>query len=163
MARLLLTTLVLFAAHRAGYAVHVWLSGRKESRRVYDRLLDTCVDGIMAAAPSALERLLRARDVARPGGRGTDPCSVEATRAERSGRSVELRLKRRGLEPQAYRGTVTLRTRGRRLGRAPFALAEGRDATRLTMRIHGGARRVVASVRTRGTRGAPVRTALRLR
>jgi hypothetical protein len=117
----------------------------------------------MAASPGALERLLRARDVARPGWRGTDPCSVEATGAERSGRSVELRLERRGLGPQAYRGTVTLRTRGRRLARTPFALAEGQDAARLTMRIRGGARRVVASVRTRGARGEPVRTALRLR
>ena len=153
----------VLATHRAGYAVQVWLSGGEESRRVYGRLLDMCVDGIMAATPGALERLLRARDVVRPGGRGTDPCAVEAARAERSGRSVELRLKRRGLGPQTYRGTVTLRTRGRRLARAPFTLSEGRDAASVTMRIHGGARRVVAEVRTRGARGEPVRTALRLR
>ncbi|MET0816931.1 MAG: glycerophosphodiester phosphodiesterase, partial [Solirubrobacteraceae bacterium] len=72
--------------HRAGYAVHVWLSDDDENARVYDRLLDMCVDGIMAARPRALERRLRARRVVRPGfRRGTDPCSVRARRATVAG------------------------------------------------------------------------------
>ena len=48
----------VLSAHRAGYAVHVWLSNDEENRRVYDRLLDMCVDGIMAA------RAARAREAA---------------------------------------------------------------------------------------------------
>src|SRR4029453_18898464 len=72
--------------HRAGYAVHVWLSDDAENARVYDRLLDMGADGIMAARPRALERRLRARRVVRPGfGRGTDPCSVRARRATAEG------------------------------------------------------------------------------
>jgi len=66
---------------RAGYAVHVWLSNDEENRRVYDRLLDMCVDRVMAARPRAFERRLRARDVVRPDGHSTDPCSVRARRA----------------------------------------------------------------------------------
>jgi glycerophosphoryl diester phosphodiesterase len=69
-------------SHRAGYAVHVWLSNDEENARVYDRLLDMCVDGIMAARPGLLERRLHKRDVVRPGGHGTDPCSVRARRAK---------------------------------------------------------------------------------
>jgi len=121
------------------------------------------VDGIMAARPGALERRLRARAVVRPGGRGTDPCTARAARAERSGDgSYEVRLERRGLGPQAHRGTVTLRTRGRR-ARAPFSLAEGQDSVSVSVPLQAGKRSVVADVRTRGARGEPVRSVLRVR
>ena len=56
--------------------MHIWLSGNEENRRVYNDILDHCVDGIMPARPKALEKVLRRRDVVRPGGEGTDPCSV---------------------------------------------------------------------------------------
>ena len=110
-------------AHRAGYAVHVWLSDDEESRRVYDRLLDMCVDGIMAARPQALRRRLLQRDVVGTAAGGTDPCSVRAVRAALERRTIAVGLERRGRGPQAYRGTVTVRARGRLLGRESFSLA----------------------------------------
>jgi glycerophosphoryl diester phosphodiesterase len=154
-------------AHRAGYAVHVWLSNDEENRRVYDRLLDMCVDGIMAAAPRALERRLRARDARR-----IDPCSVRATRATVEGQAVAVGLERRGLGPQAYEGSVRIRARGRLIGREDFSLAEGTEAggvtvslTRFGRRLLDGGGRVPVSisVRTRGARGEPVVTKVRLR
>ena len=151
-------------AHRAGYAVHVRLGS--ESRRVYDRLLDMCVDGIMAAAPKALERRLRARRV-----RTVDPCSVRARRATVEGRTVAVGLERRGLGPQAYKGTVTIRSRGRLVGREDFSLAEGTEAGGVTVALTRYGRRLVdeetrvaatISVRTRGTRGGPQVTRVRI-
>lgn len=153
-------------AHRAGYAVHVWLSDDEESRRVYDRLLDMCVDGIMAAAPMALERRLRARHVAQ-----VDPCSVRATRAAVEGRTVAVGLERRGLGPQAYEGRVTIRSRGRLVGREAFSLAEGTEAGGVTVALTRFGRRLVdevervpasISVRTRGARGGPQVTRVHL-
>ena len=91
----------MLSAHQAGYAVHVWLSNDEESARVYDRLLGMCVDGIMAARPRALERRLRARGVVRPGGHGTDPCSVGAGRATVENGAIAVGLERRGQGPQA--------------------------------------------------------------
>jgi glycerophosphoryl diester phosphodiesterase len=114
---------VVLRAHRAGYAVHVWLSDDEESRRVYDRLLDMCVDGIMAARPQALRRRLLQRDVVGTAAGGTDPCSVRAVRAALERRTIAVGLERRGRGPQAYRGTVTVRARGRLLGRESFSLA----------------------------------------
>src|SRR3954451_13631466 len=88
-------------SHRAGYAVHVWLSNDEENAHVYNRLLSMCVDGIMAAKPRLLERRLRARDVVRPGGHGTDPCSVRAGRlAGLKRRALAVPLARRGTGPQ---------------------------------------------------------------
>lgn len=158
-------------AHRAGYAVHVWLSGGEENRRVYDRLLDMCVDGIMAAAPRALERRLAQRGVARVGARGTDPCSVRASRATLEGKAVAVSLKRRGLGPQAYRGTVELTAGGKLLGREAFSLDEGTEGGGVTVALTRYGRRVLdgdgsvratVSVRTRGARGEPVLTRVRL-
>jgi hypothetical protein len=162
----------VLAAHRAGYAVHVWLSNDEENPRVYDRLLDMCVDGIMAARPFALERRLLARDVVGSAPGGTDPCSVRATRATVEDRTIAVGLERRGLGPQAYEGTVTVRARGRLLGREAFALAEGADAGGVTVALTRFGRRLLddeqrvrasVSVRTRGARGAPVRTRVGLR
>jgi glycerophosphoryl diester phosphodiesterase len=153
-------------AHRAGYAVHVWLSNDEESPRVYDRLLSMCVDGIMAAAPRSLERRLRARRARR-----IDPCSVRATRAAVEGRTVAVGLERRGLGPQAYEGSVTIRSRGRLVGREDFSLDEGAEAGGVTVALTRFGRRLVAedgrarasiAVRTRGARGGPQVTRVRL-
>ena len=153
-------------AHRAGYAVHVRLSGDEERRRVYDRMLDMCVDGIISAAPVALERRLRARHA-----RQVDPCSVRATRAAVEGTTVAVGLERRGLGPQAYEGGVTIRARGRLVGREDFSLGEGTEAGGVTVALTRFGRRVVdedgrvaasISVRTRGARGGPQVTRVRL-
>jgi glycerophosphoryl diester phosphodiesterase len=152
-------------AHRAGWAVHIWLSGNEENKRVYNDILDHCVDGIMPARPAALQKVLRKRDVVRPGGGGTDPCSVGARRASLTDDGdARILLRRRGVEPVAYRGRVQLRSRkGKRLGSAPFRMKKGKDRARATVELDGDARRVVAVVRTKGARGEPVRSRLRLR
>jgi glycerophosphoryl diester phosphodiesterase len=151
-------------AHRAGLAVHVRLG--EESRRVYDRMLDMCVDGIVSAAPKALERRLRARHARR-----VDPCSVRATRAAVEGRTVAVGLERRGLGPQAYDGGVTIRARGRLVGREDFSLSEGTEAGGVTVALTRFGRRLVEedgrvavsiSVRTRGARGGPQVSRVRL-
>jgi glycerophosphoryl diester phosphodiesterase len=147
-------------AHRAGYAVHA----RAESRRAHDRLLAMCVDGIITPAPKALERRLRAR-------RGVDPCSVRATRATVEGTTVAVGLERRGLGPQAYEGGVTIRSRGRLVGREDFELAEGTEAGGVTVALTRFGRRLVEeegrvaasiSVRTRDSRGGPQVTRVHL-
>jgi glycerophosphoryl diester phosphodiesterase len=149
-------------AHRAGLAVHV----RAQSRRSYDRLLAMCVDGIITSAPKALERRLRSRHARR-----VDPCSVRATRATVEGRTVAVGLERRGLGPQAYEGGVTIRSRGRLVGREDFELGEGTEAggvtvalTRFGRRLVDEERRIAASisVRTRGSRGGPRVTRMHL-
>lgn len=157
-------------AHRAGYAVHVWLSNDEETRRVYDRLLDMCVDGIMAARPLALERRLLRRKVVGTFAHGTDPCSVRASRATVEGRTIAVGLERRGLGPQAYRGHVKVLARGRLIGREAFSLDEGAEAGGVTVAVTRFGRRLlddervraIVQVRTRGARGAPVRTRVRL-
>lgn len=64
-------------AHADGYAVHVWFSGTApEDEAAYDELIDACADGIMAAWPAALERLLDERGIARPGTPGAHPCAA---------------------------------------------------------------------------------------
>jgi glycerophosphoryl diester phosphodiesterase len=156
-------------SHRAGYAVHVWLSNDEENARVYDRLLDMCVDGIMAAKPRLLERRLRARDVVRPGGHGTDPCSVRARHASIGHRRLDVSLRRRGREPRAYKGTVRVRAGGRLVARHGFSLAEGARKAKLAvplsradLRRLRAAGRATLVVKTRGARGRPVVTRIRV-
>jgi glycerophosphoryl diester phosphodiesterase len=159
-------------SHRAGYAVHVWLSNDEENARVYDRLLDMCVDGIMAAKPRLLERRLRRRHVVRPDGRGTDPCSVRARRRSTVRKhGVAIALLRRGREPKAYSGTVRIRARGRLVGREHFRLAAGVRSGGVTVPLTRAGRRLLAApgalparvaVTTRGARGRPVLTRIRL-
>ena len=77
---------------------------------------------------------------------------------------ARILLRRRGLEPVAYRGSVQLRTRkGKLLGSAPFRMKKGKDKARATVELDADVRRVVAVVRTKGARGEPVRKRLRLR
>jgi hypothetical protein len=149
----------------------VWLSNDEESSRVYDRLLDMCVDGIMAARPGLLERRLHKRDVVRPGGHGTDPCSVRARRAKVKSHAIAVALARRGSGPQAYAGKVLIRARGRLLGRESFSLPEGADAGGVTVPLTSAGRKLLeavhtvraqVSVTTRGARGEPVVTRFRL-
>jgi glycerophosphoryl diester phosphodiesterase len=150
-----LTPDAVLQAHRAGSMVHVAASD------AYGRLLRMCVDGIVTRAPKALERRLPE----------VDPCSVRATRATVEGRTVAVGLERRGLGPQAYVGMVTIRARGRLVGREEFSLAEGTDAggvtvalTRFGRRLLDDGGRVAASIRvhTRGARGRPQVTRVRL-
>jgi glycerophosphoryl diester phosphodiesterase len=156
-------------SHRAGYAVQVWLSNDEENAKVYDRLLDMCVDGIMAAKPRLLEKRLRARNVVRPGGHGTDPCSVRARRATFKRRSVAVSLARRGKGPQAYRGTVRVRAGGRVVGHERFSLGEGVRSGGVTVPLSRAGRKLLAraghakiAVTTRGARGEPVVTRVRV-
>ena len=152
-------------AHRAGWAVHIWLSGNEENARVYNEILDHCVDGIMPANPLALEKVLRKRDVVRPDGKGTDPCSTGVGRARLTDEGdAALVLKRRGLEPVAYRGTVQLRNRkGKLLGGSKFRMKKGKDKGQVTIELDDAVRRAVAIVKTKGARGEPVRKKIRLR
>ncbi len=63
-------------AHSDGYAVHVWFSGSApDDWATYNGVLDACVDGVMAAKPKLLERILEARKIERPGRPGVDPCA----------------------------------------------------------------------------------------
>ncbi len=152
-------------AHRAGWAVHIWLSGNEENKRVYNDILDHCVDGIMPARPTELEQVLRKRNVVRPDGEGTDPCSAAAKRATLTGDGdARVLLRRRGLEPVKYKGRVQLRSRkGKLLGSERFRMKKGKDKAHVTVELDTDLQRVVAVVRTKGARGEPVRKRLRLR
>jgi glycerophosphoryl diester phosphodiesterase len=151
-------------AHRQGWAVHIWLSGNEENKRVYNDILDHCVDGIMPARPTALEEVLRRRDVVRPDGDGTDPCTAVAKRIRLADDgAVRVLLRRRGLEPVTYRGRVDLLTRaGTLFGRAPFRMKKGRDRAWVTVERDNDIRQGRVVVRTNGARGKPVRKKLRL-
>jgi len=158
-------------SHKAGYAVHVWLSNDEENAKVYKQLLGMCVDGIMAAKPKLLEKTLRRGDVVRPGGRGTDPCSVRAKKATLKKRSVAVSLVRRGVEPKAYKGTVRVRAAGKLLGHESFSLPKGTDAGGVTVPLSKAGKALLKGangvrgqvvVTTRGARGEPVVTRVRL-
>ena len=88
--------------------------------------------------PTALERLLRILKH-----RQIDPCSVRATRAAVEGTTVAVGLEQRGLGPQAYEGGVTIRARGRLVGREDFSLGEGTEAGGVTVALTRFGRRVV--------------------
>jgi glycerophosphoryl diester phosphodiesterase len=161
-------------AHEAGYAVHVWLSNDTEDAATYRRLLNMCVDGIMAAAPQALERLLDAEHIGRRDGRGEDPCGTAATaRASVStAGTARLDLRRRGLSLERRDGTVTLReagTGGKALGRGVFTLPDGAPSTSASVRLTAAARRRLAKahrlkvIAETTEHGAPVRTTVTLR
>jgi glycerophosphoryl diester phosphodiesterase len=158
-------------AHRAGYAVHVWLSNDEENVHVYDRLLNECVDGIMAAKPKLLERRLRSRHVVRPDGHGTDPCSVRARRAAVKNGAIAVALQRRGVEPRAYEGVVKVKARGKLLGQESFSLGAGVKAGGVTVGLSTAGRKLLKAagsvrasvlVTTRGARGEPAVTRVRL-
>jgi glycerophosphoryl diester phosphodiesterase len=161
-------------AHEAGYAVHVWLSNDTEDAATYRRLLHMCVDGIMAAAPQALERLLDAEHIGRPDGSGQDPCGTKAAAGATVSKAgtARLDLRRRGLSLERRHGTVTLRAvgnGGKALGRATFTLPGGARSTTASVRLGAAGRRMLAKahrlkvVAETTERGAPVRTTVTLR
>lgn len=121
------------AAHEANYAVHVWLSNDREDDATYRRLLRMCVDGIMAAKPKRLERVLHALH-------GKDPCGtrVAASRAKLAAGRATVALQRQGQSLERRRGQVRLRIGGRSLGSGPFTLDS--DASKATARVRLNAR-----------------------
>jgi glycerophosphoryl diester phosphodiesterase len=138
-------------AHDSGYAVHVWLSDDGEDRATYEKLLDMCVDGIMAAQPTLLDQVLDERHVVRPkangkGYTGWDPCGTRvATRSAAVHRSaVTLSLVRQGLSQETRRGTVTLRAGQRVVGSGRFALAQNAAKTTARVRLSRAGRALVA-------------------
>ncbi len=129
-------------------------------------MFDHCLDGIMPGRPTELEEVWTKRDVVRPDGEGTDPCSAAAKRGKLTDDGdARFLLRRRGLEPVTYRGKVQLRSRkGKALGSERFRMKKGKDKAQTTVDLDADApRRVVAVVRTKGARGEPVRKRLRLR
>jgi glycerophosphoryl diester phosphodiesterase len=159
-------------SHKAGYAVHVWLSNDEENAKVYKQLLGMCVDGIMAAKPRLLEKTLRRDDVVRPDGHGTDPCSVRPAAVTRNKGRLKVALFRRGLEPKGYKGTVRV-TAGKVLfGHGKFSMPKGHKRANAKLRLTQAGKRFLAqhgnsmvrmSVRTRGARGEPVVARYRLK
>jgi glycerophosphoryl diester phosphodiesterase len=161
-------------AHEAGVAVHVWLSNDVEDTATYRRLLAMCADAIMAARPLALERLLARERIARPGGRGEDPCTTgirPRARVVASG-AAAIFLRRRGLSRERRSGSVTLRATSRTgrglpagtlLGRRRFSLATRTVATEVPVQLNararaalrGGSLRASATITDRF--GAPLR------
>lgn len=98
-------------AHRAGYAVHVWLDKSEENDETYGMLADLCVDGVMTAEPTKYEAFLTRRDLPRFGGQGgaagSDGCAkpkqqpkgcrVRASKVVRQrGGAIALRVQRYG-------------------------------------------------------------------
>lgn len=124
-------------AHEAGYAVHVWLSNDTEDVPTYRRLLRMCVDAIMAAKPSLLERELRRL-------RGQDPCGTRVAdrRPEARRGMMPLRLRRAGQSKERRTGSVSLYgigrggRRGARMGRGTFTLRSGRDRAVSRVRLN---------------------------
>jgi glycerophosphoryl diester phosphodiesterase len=161
-------------AHASGYAVHVWFSGGEESERVYTRMLDMGVDGLMPAEPEKLERLLCARRTPRPagnpnhcGGGRVDArgCAVTATKAGRVSRTGRLRveLTRPFAGYLPCDGRVSLARGGRALARGAFVMRAGRRSATVRLRLSRAARgrlartrrplRVSAAVRVAGRPG----------
>jgi glycerophosphoryl diester phosphodiesterase len=132
-------------AHEAGYAVHVWLSNDREDDATYRRLLRMCVDGIMAAKPARLHRVLRRMRVGGPERRGFDPCGTRV--ADSSFDGSALRLRRQGQSKERRSGVVRLYgigrggRRGALMGSGSFALANGSDAVSVRPRLNALGRR----------------------
>ena len=129
-------------AHEANYAVHVWLSNDREDDATYRRLLRMCVDGIMAAKPQRLDRVLRRMRVSGPGRSGSDPCGtrVLGTRASVSGSNVSIGLRRQGQSMEERSGRVRLVAGGRRIADGPFSLASDARGVRARLRLNARGR-----------------------
>jgi glycerophosphoryl diester phosphodiesterase len=141
-------------AHDAGYAVHVWLSNDTEDVATYKRLLNMCVDGIMAANPRAFEAVLRKAGYGQPGQPGSDPCTTRATPRRASpvvGATATVQLQRRGLSLEHRRGSVLLAKPGRAgtvLGKGTYDLATGAAGTTSKVRLTAAGRAALRGRRT---------------
>lgn len=133
-------------AHNEGWAVHMWLSGNQENAKVYNELLDHCVDGIMPAKPQALEKVLKKRNVIRPNGKGVDPCGAKVKSLGGDRKEIVVELARKGVVPEAYRGKVEVRSRkGKLFGAAPFAFDDGKaKGTQADVKLNKAGRKAVA-------------------
>jgi glycerophosphoryl diester phosphodiesterase len=139
-------------AHEAGYAVHVWLSNDREDDATYRRLLRMCVDGIMAAKPSRLDRVMRSMKVGGPERSGLDPCgttpAVERVTASGAGRFA-LPMRRQGLSMEKRTGTVKLvgidrsGREGVTMGTGRFSLDSGASTTDAAMVLNAAGRAAV--------------------
>ena len=116
-------------AHRDGYAAHIFTDTREEGQQrdlLYNRLIDTCADGVMVAYPSRFEALLRQRRLRRPRHGGADPCGPDTPYPE-----------------EASSGCLSSRggARGRRLGQAVLGRTRARQRRALRgkrLRTRGG-------------------------
>lgn len=127
-------------AHRAGYAVHVWLDKSEENDETYGMLADLCVDGVMTAEPTKYEAFLERRGLPRLGGQGgaagSDGCAkprqqpkgcrVRASKlvAPRGGK-VAVRVQRYGDLRGDCSAKVTLTGRGAGKRGKPVTIATG--------------------------------------
>ena len=163
-------------AHAQGYAVHVWLSGQREAPDVYEQLLDWNVDGVMAAEPTSLERVLCMRDVVRPvipgvdalPGRGGGGLRRQARGAlagwARAGASGCASAARAGAAAAPARCACGAGRHGDGCGAWPrrrFAIADGRRARRVRLRLtrrgRTCAQRAAAAMRGERAASAPER------
>lgn len=154
-------------AHRAGYAVHVWLDKSEENDAVYGRLLDLCVDGVMTAEPTRFEAFLEQRDAPRAGGQGgsdrcrkpTPPppgCRVRASKlAPQHGGTVAVRVQRYGDLRGSCRARVTLSGAAR--GSGAVTIPAGRIAAIAYVRA-AAPRRGAVRVSVRAPKRTDVRT-----
>ena len=132
-------------AHEAGYAVHVWLSNDTEDVPTYRKLLNMCVDAVMAAKPSLFEKELNRY-------KGQDPCGtrVANARPNASNGRVKLTLKRRGLSKEKRSGSIKLHGIDRSgrtqlvLGSAKWALKSDQDRATVNVRLNRLGRAAVA-------------------
>jgi glycerophosphoryl diester phosphodiesterase len=135
-------------AHEAGYAVHVWLSNDTEDVPTYRRLLNMCVDAVMAAKPGLFESELRRL-------KGQDPCGTRVDRATLTARGgrVKVPMRRKGLSKEARSGTIALHGLDRRgrtqlvLGRGTWSLGSDADRSTATVRLNKLGRGAVADTR----------------
>ena len=132
-------------AHAQDYAVHVWLSNDGEDESVYNRLLDWGVDGIMAAQPGRLERVLCGRGVARPehgpkwpGARHCTPhnsiaCDVVVASVSRREGGLSAELRREDDFTGRCAGRVRVQSDRQVVARGRFVIEEGPTATRIRL------------------------------
>jgi glycerophosphoryl diester phosphodiesterase len=155
-------------AHRAGYAVHVYLDdAAAENDTTYQTLTDACVDGVMTADPTRFEAFLERTGQPRSGGQGgADDCAFGTPKPLPRGcrlrvsklvtpleSSLAVRVERWGDLRGACSGPITL-TRGS--GRSRVVVARGH------VQAAAGRTAAVGSARLTSAGVALVRTHARL-
>jgi glycerophosphoryl diester phosphodiesterase len=155
-------------AHRAGYAVHVYLDdAAAENDTTYQTLMDACVDGVMTADPTRFEAFLERTGQPRSGGQGgADHCGFGRPKALPRGcrlrvsklvtpleSSLAVRVERWGDLRGACSASITL-TDGS--GRTRVVVARGH------VHVPAGRTAAIGSARLTGAGVALVRTHARL-